>query len=189
MEGRSTEDTELVARARDGDVAAYEELVQRYQALATRVAYVITRSAVDAEDAAQEAFVKAYYALPRFRSGAAFRPWLIAIVANKARDKLRARGRREGLALRLAEARPSGDAAPSPEAAAFADEEHRVVVDALNRLSERDRQVLAYRYFLDLSEAEMAAALRVARGTVKSRLARAQKRLRALLPKEVVGDA
>lgn len=189
MEGRPTEDTELVTRARDGDVAAYEQLVLRYQAIATRVAYVITRSAADAEDAAQDAFVKAYYALSRFRSGAAFRPWLIAIVANKARDKLRARGRREGLALRLAEVRPSGDAAPSPEAAAFADEEHRVVIDAMNRLPERDREVLAYRYFLELSEAEMAAALRVARGTVKSRLARAQERLRELLPEEARGDA
>ena len=189
LEGRPTEDTELVERARDGDVSAYEELILRYQSIATRVAYVITRSAADAEDAAQDAFVRAYYALPRFRSGAAFRPWLIAIVANQARDKLRARGRREGLALRLAEARPSGDAAPSPEVAAFADEDHRMVVDALNRLPERDRQVLAYRYFLDLSEAEMAAAMRVARGTVKSRLARAQERLRALLPREVQDDA
>ncbi|MDQ4065911.1 MAG: sigma-70 family RNA polymerase sigma factor, partial [Actinomycetota bacterium] len=95
----------------------------------------------------------------------------------------------EGLALKVAEARPSGDAAPSPEAAAFAHEDHRVLVDALNRLPERDRQVLTYRYFLDLSEAEMAAAMKVARGTVKSRLARAQERLRASLPKEVRGDA
>lgn len=153
------------------------------------MAYVITRSEADAEDVVQEAFVKAYYALPRFRSGAVFRPWLIAIVANRARDKLRARGRQEGLALKVAEARPSGDATPSPEAAAFAEEDHRMVVDALNRLPQRDREVLAYRYFLDLSEAEMAAALHVARGTIKSRLARAQARLRALLPEEVRGDA
>jgi RNA polymerase sigma-70 factor (ECF subfamily) len=162
-------------------VNAYEALVLRYQELAFRTAYLIAGGAADAEDAAQEAFVKAYYALPRFRAGAPFRPWLLRIVANEARNRRKAAGRREGLALRAAGDRPAGEAAPSPEAAALAAEEQRALLAALHRLREDDRRVIALRYFLDLSEAEMAAALGCPRGTVKSRLARALRRLRAAL--------
>ena len=74
MEGRPLEEAELVERARQGDVAAYEALVRRYQNLAVRTAYVITGQAADAQDAAQEAFVKAYYSMGRFREGAGWRP-------------------------------------------------------------------------------------------------------------------
>jgi DNA-directed RNA polymerase specialized sigma24 family protein len=84
VEGRPTEDAVLVERSRNGDQDAYGELVTRYQAIAARTAYVITGTAADAEDVAQDAFVKAYYALDRFRSGAPFRPWLLRIVANEA---------------------------------------------------------------------------------------------------------
>src|SRR5205823_4741976 len=155
---------------RGGDVAAYEELVRRYQRLAVRTAQVIAGDPGEAQDAAQEAFVKAYYALGGFREGAAFRPWLLRIVANEAVNRRRAARRSANLALRLAEGRPSGDAAPSPEAAALAGELRRDVVDAMNRLRPEDRLVIAYRYFFDLSEAEMAEALACRRGTVKSRL-------------------
>ncbi|MDP9321875.1 MAG: siderophore-interacting protein, partial [Chloroflexota bacterium] len=74
-------------RARRGDQDAYGELVTRYQALAARVAYVITASPAEAEDVTQDAFVKAYYALDRFREGAPFRPWLLRIVANEAKNR------------------------------------------------------------------------------------------------------
>jgi RNA polymerase sigma-70 factor (ECF subfamily) len=74
------------------------------------------------------------------------------------------------------------DAAPSPEAAALAAEERTALLGALERLNERDRLVIAYRYLFDLSEAEMAAALDLRPGTVKSRLSRALDRLRAELP-------
>jgi RNA polymerase sigma-70 factor (ECF subfamily) len=97
---------------------AYEELVRRYQDVAARTARLIA-PAVDADDAAQEAFVKAWIALPRFRPGAPFRPWLLQIVANEARNRRRSAGRREGLAIRATVDRPSDDAAPSPEAAAL----------------------------------------------------------------------
>ncbi|HEV3473296.1 MAG TPA: sigma-70 family RNA polymerase sigma factor [Actinomycetota bacterium] len=177
--------TELVERAKDGDVSAYEEIVRRYQQVAGRVAYVITRDHAEADDACQEAFVKAYYALGRFRAESPLRPWLLTIVANEARNRVRSSGRRRGLAARLAEVRPLGDAAPSPEAATFAAEERTAVLAALNELSDKDREVIGFRYFLELNEAEMAAALGVARGTVKSRLARAQERLRAKLGVEV----
>ena len=178
MQGRSLEDLELVDRAKRGDQDAYEELVRRYQELALQLAYVITGQAGDAEDAAQEAFVKAYYALPGFRVGASFRPWLLRIVANQARNRRKATDRHAGRASRAAEGRPDGDADPSPEAAALADEQRKTLLSALDRLPEEDRRVLGYRYFCDLSEAEMAEALGCARGTVKSRLSRALGRLR-----------
>jgi RNA polymerase sigma factor (sigma-70 family) len=187
MEGRPLEDAELVARARGGDALAYEELVRMYQNLAVRTAYVITGNGADAQDAAQEAFVKAYYSLGRFREGASFRPWLLRIVANEAINRRRSDRRRSNLALRAAsagvgEGRPSDDAAPSPLAAALAHEIRSEVVAALNRLRPEDRLVIAYRYFFDLSEVEMADALGCARGTVKSRLSRALARLRRALP-------
>ena len=178
MEGRPLDDAELVRRAQGGDVHAYEELVQRYQAIAQRTAYVIAGATGEAEDAVQEAFVKAYYALDRFRLESPFRPWLLKIVANEARNRRRTAGRRAGLVLRAGEERPSGDAAPSPEAATLEVEQREVLLDALNRLKERDRTALGLRFFLDLSEEEMAAAMDCAKGTVKSRISRALVRLR-----------
>lgn len=191
MEGRPLEqedDAELAERARRGEVAAYEELVRRYRQLAVRTAYVITGQSADAQDAAQEAFVKAYYAIGRFRAGAPFRPWLLRIVANEAINRRRSSRRKAALALRVAESRPSGDAAPSPEAAALAHELRGEVVTAMNRLREEDRLVIAYRYFFDLSESEMADALGCARGTVKSRLSRALKRLQREMPAPPPGE-
>lgn len=181
MEGRPTEDHDLVERARHGDVGAYEELVKRYQNLALRVAYLITRDQGEAEDAIQEAFIKAYRALGRFRTGSPFRPWVLTIVSNEARNRRTSGSRRAALSLRAEQARPSGDAAPSPEVAAVDHERRAIVLHAMESLGESDRLVLAYRYFLDMSEADMAAALGVARGTVKSRLSRAQARLKARL--------
>lgn len=160
---------------------AYEILVRRYQDLAYRTAYLITGRAADAEDAAQEGLVKAWYALGRFRSGAPFRPWLLTIVSNEARNRRRSGRRQDDLALRVAEVRPSGDAAPSPEAAALAHERRQALLTVVGRLPERDRQAIAARFFLELSEAEMATVLGCRRGTVKSRLSRALARLRAAL--------
>lgn len=179
MEGRPTEDALLVRRSRDGDRDAYAELVTRYEAVATRTAYVITGNAADAEEVAQDAFVKAFYALDRFRPDAPFRPWLLRIVANEAINRRRATARRPTVDLRVVEDRPSSDTALSPEGAVLAVERRERVVAALRSMREEDRLVIAYRYFLDLSETEMSDALGVARGTVKSRLSRAMARLRA----------
>jgi RNA polymerase sigma-70 factor (ECF subfamily) len=181
VEGRPTEDIELVERARHGDEDAYAALVTRYQALAARTAYVITGSDADAEEAAQEGFVKAFYALDRFRAGAPFRPWLLRIVANEAINRRKAAGRRATVDLSVALDRPSPDTALSPEGAALASERRDSVLGALRQMREEDRLVIAYRYFFDLTESEMADALGVARGTVKSRLSRALVRLRALI--------
>ena len=185
VEGRPLDDTALVERARNGDVNAYEALVQQYQELAFRVAFQVTGNAADAEDAAQEAFVNAYYALGRFRAGAPFRPWLLRIVANEARNRRTSAHRRTALMERALAAQSSGEAAPWPERAAEADEFRATLIAALRRLRDDDRLVLAYRLFFDLSEAEMATALNCPRGTVKSRLSRALARLRSILPDEI----
>lgn len=189
MEGRPLDEAALVEQARNGDVNAYEALVLRYQELAFRVAYQITANAADAEDAAQEAFMNAYSAMDRFRAGAAFRPWLLRIVANEALSRRSSAVRRQDLAERAIAAQVSGEAAPSPEAAAEADELRATLIQALRGLREEDRLILAYRLFFDLSEEEMAEALECPRGTVKSRLSRALARLRAALPSEMHRNA
>lgn len=178
-EGRPTEESELIKRAQGGDAVAYEELVRRHQDAALRTASLVSSGTAEAEDAVQDAFVKAYAALGRFRSGAAFRPWILRIVANQARNRRRSASRRAGLALRLAEDRRPDDAAPPPEAAVLARERRAALLAAVAGLREQDRLVIGYRYFLELDEAETAEALGVPHGTVKSRLSRALGRLRS----------
>lgn len=172
-----------VEDARGGDDDAYERLVRAHQQVAFRTAYAITGDATEAEDAAQEGFVKAYRALDRFRPGAPFRPWLLAIVANEARNRRKAAGRRMNLVLRAAEA-GWGPHDPSPEATAVAGERRTELLAVLNTLTEEDRRVIACRYFLELSEEETASTLNCARGTVKSRLSRAMARLRERMTEE-----
>lgn len=170
----------LVERARRGDVEAYGEIVIRYQAIAQRTAYVILRDAEAAQDATQEAFVKAYRAFGRFREGAPVRPWLLRIVANEAINRAKASSRHPQVDLTVAEAQ-TGDPTASPESQALASERRQMLLRAINEMKEDDRIVIAYRWFFDLSEAEMADALGIARGTVKSRLSRAMARLREQL--------
>jgi RNA polymerase sigma factor (sigma-70 family) len=185
VEGRPLGDDELVDLAKRGDADAYMQLVVRHQRLAQRVAFVITRSTAEAEDASQEAFVKAYYALGRFRGGAPFKPWLLRIVTNEALNRVRSDTRRTQLALRVERlGRPSGDAALSPEEAATTADEHSRLMDAVNRLGEKDRLAISCRYWLDLSERETAEILGWPRGTVKSRLSRALGRLRTQMEAE-----
>jgi RNA polymerase sigma factor (sigma-70 family) len=186
MEGRP-EDSELFARAQRGSVDAFEEIVHRYQQLAFRTAYVITGSGADAEEAAQDAFVKAHRALGTFRTGAEPRPWLLRIVANEARNRVRSAGRRRRLELRLAEGFRPGDAAPSPEAAALAAAERERILGLLNELDENDREVIASRYLLELTSEETAATLGIPEGTVKSRLSRALGRLRERMEAQTGG--
>ncbi|MGH3022352.1 MAG: RNA polymerase sigma factor, partial [Gaiellaceae bacterium] len=182
---RPLADGDLVAQAKQGDTRAYGALIQEHQTIAFRTAYLITGSAADAEDAVQEGFVKAYRALGRFRAGEPFRPWLLAIVANEARNRRRSAGRRERLALRAAEDPLSGGAVPSPEAALLDAERREELLAAVNELREDDRLAIASRYFLGLSEEETAAVLGWRRGTVKSRTSRALDRLRERLGVEV----
>ena len=149
-----------------------------YQGIAFRIAYLVVGNAAEAEDAAQDAFVKAYRALHRFRSGEPLRPWLLKIVANEARNRRRASTRRDALTLRASVESSSGEAAPSPEAVVIDAERRASLVAAVDGLPEPQRLVIACRYFLELSEDETAEVLGIRRGTVKSRTARALDRLR-----------
>jgi RNA polymerase sigma-70 factor (ECF subfamily) len=176
VEDRPPSEAELVSRARRGDETAFDWLVAAHGEVAFRTAYLVVGDAAEAEDAVQEAFVKAYRALDRFEEGAAFRPWLLRIVGNTARNRRRARGRRLGLQLRAA-ALADRRSAPSPEAIVLDDERRQALIDAVNALRPEDRVVIGARYFLDLPEAEIAALAGVAPGTVKSRLFRARARL------------
>ena len=153
--------------------------MRAYQGIAVRAAYLLTGSTAEAEDAVQVGFVKAWSALARFRPGAEFRPWLLRIVVNEAHNRRRSLHRREALRLRAAAADVSGGAVPSPETTVVDDETRHALLDAVNGLDERDRDVLTCRYFLELSERETAEVLGLRLGTVKSRTARALGRLRA----------
>lgn len=171
----------LIAKARTGDTTAFAELVKLHQAMAFRVAYVVTRSAQDAEEATQDGFVKAWRAMHRFREGSPFRPWVLRIVRNEALNKVRSNTRRANLHIRAAE---SDSAGASPETLAVGASEHQMVLDAIAGLPERLRMVVSCLYLLEMSEAETAAMLRIPRGTVKSRAARA----RAALQRELTND-
>jgi len=105
-----------VLRAQHGDLPAFEELMRMHEGVAFRTAYVIAGSATEAEEAAHDAFTKAYWALGRFRPGKPFRPWLLTIVANEARNRRRSAGRGHALALRAADEARLRDPAPSAEA-------------------------------------------------------------------------
>ena len=177
-DGQHADEAGLVRRAQAGDRDAYGELVTMHQEAAFRVAYLLTRSPTEAEDAAQEAFVKAYLAIGRFRAGEPFRPWLLQVVGNEARNRRRALGRRAGLLQRAVSAFRN-DHAPSPEIVVLTGESGAELRTAIARLREEDRHVVTCRYLLQLSEAETAATLGIPAGTVKSRLHRAMGRLRA----------
>lgn len=176
-----SDEARLVEAARTGDKRAYATLLRHHQAVAYRAAYLVTGSAAEAEDATQEACVKAWLALHRFRPGAPFRPWLVRIAVNEARNRRRGAGRRAGLALRLHSDASNAAAAPSAEALAIVAEDRAQLSAAVARLREDDQLGLAARYILGLSEAEAAVALGLRLGTVKSRLSRALGRLAAQL--------
>jgi RNA polymerase sigma-70 factor (ECF subfamily) len=175
-------EADWILRARRGDEAAWEALLRDHQAAAFRLAYLLLGDADDAEDAAQEAFVRAYRALDRFEAGRPFRPWLLRITANLARNRRRSLGRYlAALQRRLRlEPEPVVDAHDLTAQQLEAQEVWR----AVRRLGAADQQIIYLRYFLELPEAETAAALDVPAGTVKSRLHRALGRLRTVVSHE-----
>lgn len=146
--------------------------------LAFRTAFLICGSAADAEDAVQEALISAYSALPRFRAGAPFKPWLLRIVGNAARNRRRGAARRHRLAEQFAESLRIGGVAPSPEVEAETAEERTALLRAISHLREDERDVVVLRHLMGLDVAETAAATGCAEGTVKSRLSRALAHLR-----------
>lgn len=184
------DDATLIALAQRDDRDAYGALVRRYQDVAFRTAFVIVRDASDAEDAAQSAFIKAWLAMGRFRTGSLFRPWLLQIVANEARNLGIARSRRLNRQEPDSEEamQSVADSRPDPDLLASASEDARWLLDHLAHLRDDDRLVIACRYLLDLSETETASVLDCPRGTVKSRLSRALGRLRERVAQDVRGE-
>nr|WP_275263797.1 sigma-70 family RNA polymerase sigma factor [Jiangella asiatica] len=178
-----------MARVRAGDRDAYGDLVRRHAADAYRVA-VLVGAGPEAEDVVQVAFVKAYRTLGRFRDGAPFRPWLLRIVVNEARNAARAARRYRRATERSALLDGLDDAVLSvdPAAEVVTAERRTALLAAVRSLPEPQRRVVACRYFLDLDEQETATVLGWPRGTVKSRLHRALRRLEADLQPEHRND-
>jgi len=183
-------DAALVARARGGEEAAFEALVSRHEAIVYRTCRRILADPDDALDATQEAFLRAYRAIARFRGDASFRTWLVGIAINACRNRLasaEAQRRRRTESLQPAsDERPDAgralaDPAPGPEADALAGELRNRLLTALAAVSPEHREVLVLREIEGLEYGELARAVGVAEGTVKSRLARARAALRAAL--------
>ncbi|MGW7085655.1 RNA polymerase sigma factor [Streptomyces sp. NPDC054871] len=182
--GRVVDEGAVIARVRAGEAEAYAELVRAFTGIALRAAVALGAGA-DAEDVVQQAFFKAYCSLGRFRDGSAFKPWLLSIVANETRNTVRSAVRQRSLVGReaaLAEAEPLIPESADPAVAALRDERRTALLAALDRLSEEHRLVVTYRYLLEMDETETAEALGWPRGTVKSRLNRALRKLGRILP-------
>ncbi len=176
LPGEHDNEHEWIARAQAGDKAAYGQLVERYQHLIVSVAYHHGLDLAEAEDAAQETFVKAWLALPRYRESAgSLRAWLCRIAINTARDVYR----RKRPTQELDEHMPDRDHDPADQAEAQA--RRWAVRRALDQLPAASRAALVLREYEGLSYAEIAAALDIPQGTVMSRLNYARNRLRELL--------
>lgn len=187
LAGRDDSEAEVIARVRAGDAEAYAQLVRTHTGVALRAAVAFGAGA-DAEDVVQAAFFKAYRALGRFRDGAPFRPWLLRIVMNETRNTVRSAGRVRAVADREAGSRGADPVIPDaadPAVAALARERRTLLTAALEELSEEQRQVVTCRYLLEMNEAETAQALGWPRGTVKSRLNRALRKLERRLGGEL----
>ncbi|WP_276319980.1 RNA polymerase sigma factor [Haloactinopolyspora alba] len=179
-----------MARVRAGDREAYAVLVRRYAAQAHRTA-VLVGAGADADDVVQLAFVKAYRNMDSFRDGAPFRPWLLRIVMNEAKNAARASTRRRLATERSAVADPSGfsiDPTADPASETLSKERRAELLDAVRKLPEPQQRVVLCRYFLDLDEQETARVLGWRRGTVKSRLHRALRRLHSWLDEPSAQD-
>lgn len=170
---------EVIKRAVAGDAAAYEQLVQQHQAAVFRFAYLILG---DAQDVAQDTFIRAYRQLRRFDTARPLRPWLLQIAKNLARNHQRAAGRYLTALQRAFMLRP-------PQAYAGASAETQVeqrgdvqaLWDAVRQLPVPDQEVIYLRYMLGISTQETADILDIQPGTVKSRLSRALDRLREVI--------
>ena len=189
MSGRRpvhTEDQALVERCQRGEVAAFEPLVEKYRERAWRLAYNYLRDREEAQDVAQEAFIRAWQALPSFRGQSAFYTWLFRIVVNVAADRARqraARGRAFGTERVPEEEwdRAMLDQGAGPDDTAARAEERERIERALQTLPERHRTIIMLSDLQGLSYREIAEVLDIPMGTVMSRLHNARKRLRDVL--------
>ena len=181
-----TDEAALIERCRAGDLTAFEPLVEKYRQRAYRLAYNVLRDPEEAWDVAQDAFIRAFQALPSFRGDSAFYTWLFRIVMNVARDRARqhaARGRAFGTE-RVDEKdwdRILVDQGTAPDANATQVEEREKIRRALATLSEPHRAIIMLSDLEGLSYREIAEVLNIPMGTVMSRLHNARRRLRDAL--------
>ena len=168
----------LVARAAAGDHQAYAALIRPHERMPTARA-AITGWNGDAQEAVQNAHVKAYRSLRRFRRDASFRPWLLRIVIHEAHNLRRSERRHERLGARAAERHVPPTA--GADEAVVAREEVAIVLHALARLSDQDRLAIVLRYFAELPDDEAATLAGTTTGAFRVRVLRARRRLAALL--------
>lgn len=173
------DESNLIQRAARGEADAWEPLMLAHQEPVFRLAYLFLGDPDDAEDVAQETFLRAYRHLKRFDSDRPLRPWLLSIAANLARNRHRSVARYLSAMSRAFLLEPA--ISPKVEEGSEQKQDARQLWQAVRRLNADDQQVIYLRFFLDLSTAEAAQSLDVAEGTVKSRLSRALGRLRAIL--------
>lgn len=192
MSSRET-DQQLVRRAQRGDTRAFDLLVLKYQGrIATLVARFVN-SPAEVEDVVQEAFIKAFRALPQFRGESAFYTWLYRIASNAAKNHLVAKGRRPTSDADIDDAEyfDNGDAlrdAETPENRLFGDELAAVVRDALEGLPDDLRTALTLREFEGLSYEDIAEVMDCPVGTVRSRIFRAREAVDARVKAQINGD-
>jgi RNA polymerase sigma-70 factor (ECF subfamily) len=174
------------ARAKNGDLSAFNELVVEYQSLVYNLCYRMLGQTAAAEDATQEAFVASWRNIASFR-GEAFRPWLLRIAANLCRDELRRRGRRPASsldnALEAGVPEPSDDD-PTPDDSALTSELRGRLQAALQLLPQDQRTALVLCDIDGLDYGEIATVMGTSLGTVKSRIARARLKMRELMQRE-----
>lgn len=184
MTSSSTVDSELISRAAGGDASAFQALVERHRSMVYRVAYQFAGNHHDAEDIAQEVFIKVYRSLGRFRQDAQLSSWMYRIVMNACIDHRR-RYSPAGAAPFGEEAEQkmlnTPEEAPGPEATAYAGELGQVLEAEINRLPQGQRIVFVMRHHQGLKLCEIAEALGLAEGTVKRQLHAAVHRLRQSL--------
>ncbi len=170
----------LAVQARDGDTAAFDTLVRRYQSRLLRFAYRMVQDASDAEDVLQSTLVRAYRGLGAYKPGGFFASWVYRIALNECRRRLRARARlplaSDEAALAIA-APPTDD----PEAMALAGDRNRLVRAAVMSLPEHYREVVLLFYFEGLSVEQIARTMHISATATKVRLHRARARLGAAL--------
>ncbi len=173
---------EAIARLQQGDIGGLETLVQLYQTAALHVAYIISRDRTLAEDIVQAAFLRAYERIQQFDTARSFRPWFLRSVVNATLRACARNGRQFSLDAYSDEyiALPSDD--PSLDEMLIAAASDEAVWTAMSQLAPAQRAVVVMRYYLDMSEAEMAQTLDCPPGTIKRRLYDARQRLRRLLP-------
>ena len=171
----------LIRHAANGDTEAWEPLVLAHQAAVFRLSYLLLGDPDDADDVAQETFLRAWKYLKRFDSSRPLRPWLLSIASNLASNRRRSAGRYLAALMRVFRDEP---VATHVEEKSLQKLEANELWHAVQNLSMADQQIIYLRYFLDLSVAETSQTLQIAEGTVKSRLSRALDKLRKVIEQD-----